>query len=201
MFEIGACPWVRLVIGWPFPQSLLPPPCLHYLYTGYIWCWKFCGWIGVTILPFGFLSEYRRWPLQVPCPQCSESQLRSPPLTFGYLPCPRVFTALFLINVEQLFPIFLFTLRIIVDYVSESWVLSTIWHHKQGLGSYFRTLVKAKLTVRLPRCQVKCYFFHTEWINTYFSFHRTVFWFCIRKNIGLSSWLSSHLVVHRELKH
>jgi hypothetical protein len=35
---------------------------------------------------------YRRWTLQVPYPQCSESQLRSPALNLGHLPYSRSLT-------------------------------------------------------------------------------------------------------------
>ena len=47
------------------------------------------GWVGVSIVPLGFLSGLRKWSLQVPYSQCSESQLRSPPLILEHLPCPR----------------------------------------------------------------------------------------------------------------
>ena len=49
---------------------------------------KFCGWVGVPIALLGFLHDYRRLSLQVPCPQCCESQLRCP-LILGHLPYPR----------------------------------------------------------------------------------------------------------------
>jgi hypothetical protein len=42
----------------------------------------------------GFLSGYRRWPLQVPYPLCSESQLRLSPLVFGCPPYPGLFLIL-----------------------------------------------------------------------------------------------------------
>ena len=47
------------------------------------------GCVGVSIVPLGFLSGLRKWSLQVPYSQCSESQLRSPPLILEHLPCPR----------------------------------------------------------------------------------------------------------------
>ena len=52
-------------------------------------CWKFCGWVGVLNIPLGFLPGFRRWPLQVPYPQCYESQLKSPHWFVGtsLIPC------------------------------------------------------------------------------------------------------------------
>ena len=34
------------------------------------------------------MSGYRKWSLQVPYSQCSESQIKSPLLIFEHLPCP-----------------------------------------------------------------------------------------------------------------
>jgi hypothetical protein len=44
---------------------------------------------GALRVLLAFLPGYRRWPLQVPCPQCCEPQLRSPPLILGSLSYPR----------------------------------------------------------------------------------------------------------------
>ena len=49
---------------------------------------KFCGWVGVPIALLGFLPGYRRWPLQVPYPQCCEPHL-APPLSLRRLPYPK----------------------------------------------------------------------------------------------------------------
>jgi hypothetical protein len=77
---IYACPWdgslVGLVIGWPFFQSV-PFHLLAFLVGRIHFSPKFCGWVGVTITPLGFLSGYRRWSLQFLYPKCCESQLRS----------------------------------------------------------------------------------------------------------------------------
>jgi hypothetical protein len=45
----------------------------------------FFGWVCVPLVPLGFLSVCRRWPLQVPYPYYCESQLRPSLLIPGSL--------------------------------------------------------------------------------------------------------------------
>jgi hypothetical protein len=45
--------------------------------------------VGVSVAPLGRLSGYRKWPLKVLFPKCSESQLRLSPVILGWLPYPR----------------------------------------------------------------------------------------------------------------
>ena len=56
--------------------------------------------IGVHITPLGFLPGYRRWPLQVPYPQCYKSQPRSSPLILRHFPYPRIFGSLAIFSVS-----------------------------------------------------------------------------------------------------
>jgi hypothetical protein len=81
---IDACPWdgsqVGLVSGWAFPQFLFYPPfhpVLVFPVDRINFGLNVLG-VGWCLTPLGFQSGDRRWPLQVPYPQCSELQLRSP---------------------------------------------------------------------------------------------------------------------------
>ena len=103
MSGIVACPWngsqVGPVISWPLTQPLLKLQILTFLGEKINFGSKVCGWVDVSIAPLGFLPGYRRWPLQVPHPQCCVSQLRSPPLTLGHLPYPRSLGDIYFDNV------------------------------------------------------------------------------------------------------
>ena len=90
---IGPCPWDGfpagpVLSGHLLSLSSIPWACYSYRQDK-VWVESVVGWLGVSISPLGFLSLYRRWPLKVPYPQCSWSQMRSPELILGYHSYPR----------------------------------------------------------------------------------------------------------------
>ena len=74
----------QLLIGCSsvFAPSLVPTFFVKINFV-YKICLKFCGWVGVPIVPLGFLPGYRRWPFEGPYPHYCESQI------LGGLPYPR----------------------------------------------------------------------------------------------------------------
>ena len=83
--------WVSSWVGYCLAQSSVSAPCsvpaflVDRINFGLkVLCVSWCPYNAT-----GFLPGFRRWPLQVPYPQCCESQLRSPPLILQLLPSPR----------------------------------------------------------------------------------------------------------------
>ena len=68
MSGTDAFPWDgSQILGWlllAIPSVSAPSLSMHL--TRQIWGQKFCGWVGVLIIPLGILFGYRRLPLKVP---------------------------------------------------------------------------------------------------------------------------------------
>jgi hypothetical protein len=89
-------PWHSSVLGHmicarpraPYPiDGRLGHPLLHMQLETQLW--GILVRVVFFVDPLEFVPGYRRWPLQVPYPQCFESQVRSPSLILGNLCYPR----------------------------------------------------------------------------------------------------------------
>ena len=79
--------WAGYWLTIPLGSALSPVPALLVDRINFGLKMLWVGWCLYNST--GFLSHYRRWPFQVPYPQCSESQLRSPPLILRCFLYPR----------------------------------------------------------------------------------------------------------------
>ena len=114
MFMLGFCPEVQpsiiksvrvwlssmrqvssLCTHWlVIPSISAPSLSLYILQAGTFLDGRFCGWVGVPLLPLEILPGYRKWPFQSPYPQLLGSHpgsLPYPPRSLTHprsLPCP-----------------------------------------------------------------------------------------------------------------
>lgn len=84
---VVACPWdgsvvIQLLLSHFLSLCSILYPCISYIQDNF--------WVESVMGRLVSLFGCRRWPLQVPYPQCSLSQLKSPPLILETLAYPTL---------------------------------------------------------------------------------------------------------------